>query len=274
MINEQELVVRARGGDRRALDELVQGSKDLVYNLAVRMLGDPADAEDVSQEILIRIVTGLASFRGESSFRTWVYRVASNHLLTARKRRSEERMESFDQMSEKLETNLAENEPPLEDLLLVHEAKLVCTSLMLLCLDRDHRLAYILGEIFELSSEEGAAVLEIGEDAFRKRLSRARTRMAEFVQSTCGIYDPNHKCRCAKVAAGALKHGYLDPQHLRFATHPVQALRESERQHVDALTEMDRALVVLRGHPSYASPASLVSGLRQLIEKNTSGMFD
>jgi RNA polymerase sigma factor (sigma-70 family) len=273
-MHEEALVVRARGGDRGALEELIRGSKDLVYNLAVRMLGDPAEAEDVSQEILIRVVTGLASFRGESSFRTWVYRVASNHLLTARKRRSEERMESFDQMAEKLEANLAADEPPLEDKLLVHEAKLVCTSMMLLCLDRDHRLTYILGEIFELSAEDGAAVLEISEEAFRKRLSRARTRMAEFVQANCGLHDPKHRCRCGKQAAAAMKHGYLDPQHLRFATHPVHSLRESENQRVEALGEIDRALVVLRGHPSYAAPASLVSGLRELIEKNTSGIFD
>ena len=85
-MSHDALVARARSGDRRALDQLLREMKDLIYNLAIRMLGSPADAEDASQEILIRLVTGLDAFRGDSSFRTWVYRVASNQLLTTRKR--------------------------------------------------------------------------------------------------------------------------------------------------------------------------------------------
>src|SRR5215472_3380558 len=99
---DADLVTRARSGDRPALDQLVRESTDLVFNLAVRMLGDRADAEDATQEILVRVVYGLESFRGESSFRTWIYRVASNYLLTARKRLAEQKMGSFD----KLETFL------------------------------------------------------------------------------------------------------------------------------------------------------------------------
>src|SRR5438445_9095965 len=107
MTQDSELVTRARTGDRAALEELVKTCKDLVYNLAIRMLGDRGDAEDVSQEILIRVVTGLASFRGESSFRTWVYRVASNHLLTARKRKAEEKMQSFEALAGYLDVGIA-----------------------------------------------------------------------------------------------------------------------------------------------------------------------
>ena len=98
----EELVTRARGGDRAALDSLVRDMKDLVYNLAARMLGDPIEAEDATQEILIRCVTALESFRGESAFRTWVYRVASNHLLTARGKRARQATESFDEGFEEL----------------------------------------------------------------------------------------------------------------------------------------------------------------------------
>src|SRR5262249_6318418 len=155
MTHEEALISRARGGDRAALGELLGAMKNLVYNLAIRMLGNPADAEDASQEILIRLMTGLDTFRGESSFRTWVYRVASNQLLTTRKRQAEERTESFEALAAYLETGVASGHPPVEDPVLVNEAKLICTSAMLLCLDRDHRLAFILGEILELPSEEG-----------------------------------------------------------------------------------------------------------------------
>src|SRR5438046_3157921 len=113
-MTHEELISQARGGDRKALDALLREMKDLVYNLGIRMLGNPADAEDATQEILIRLVTGLDSFRGESSFRTWVYRVASNHLLTTRKRRASEPSDSFEDMSERLTTMLATDAPPVE----------------------------------------------------------------------------------------------------------------------------------------------------------------
>src|SRR3954468_10994092 len=100
MSTEHELVEKARGGDKAALEALVSTAKDLVYNLAVRMLGDRDEADDVSQEIMIRLVTGLSTFRGESSFKTWVYKVASNHLLTARKQRAEKKEQSFEAIEE------------------------------------------------------------------------------------------------------------------------------------------------------------------------------
>src|SRR5262249_17152564 len=237
--------------------------------LAIRMLGNPADAEDASQEILIRLTTGLDTFRGESSFRTWVYRVASNQLLTTRKRQAEERTESFEALATHLEAGLASGHPPLEDPVLINEAKLICTSAMLLCLDRDHRLAFILGEILELPSEEGAAVLEIAADAFRKRLSRARTRMTEFMNSTCGLVDPQLPCRCSKQAARALAHGYLNPKRLLWTTHPIQ--NEMKQAHVNEVDDIERAVAVLRGHPSYAAPDSLVDGLKKLIDGGHSG---
>ena len=79
----EELVARARGGDAAALESVVAAVEKDVRRLALRFLWNPQDAEDAAQEILVRIVTGLEGFRGDSSFRTWVYRVACNALLSA-----------------------------------------------------------------------------------------------------------------------------------------------------------------------------------------------
>src|SRR5262249_36909959 len=136
-----------------------------VYRLALRFLWHPQDAEDATQEILVRIITGLAAFRGESSFRTWVYRIACNTLLSLRKKgRMEQRTLSFEEFGEDLVQGLSDE--PLADqgvdqALLLEEVKIGCTLAMLLCLDREHRLAYILGEIVELDHNEAAEVLEI-----------------------------------------------------------------------------------------------------------------
>ena len=81
----ERLVEAAKEGDKKALEELILKIQDKIYGLALRMLYNPSDAEDASQEILLKIITHLSTFRGESAFTTWMYRVAVNHLLTLRR---------------------------------------------------------------------------------------------------------------------------------------------------------------------------------------------
>src|SRR5262245_12095803 len=95
-------VARARAGDQRALEEIIHAVKDDVFGLALRMTGCPEDARDACQEILVKVITRLDSFRGESSIRTWTYRVAVRHLLDRKKGRVEELAMSFDRFGEDL----------------------------------------------------------------------------------------------------------------------------------------------------------------------------
>ena len=78
MKSTNELVKLAVKGDKNALEELILSVQDMVYNLALRMLWHPEDAKDATQEILIKVVTNLSSFKGNSEFNTWVYRLATN----------------------------------------------------------------------------------------------------------------------------------------------------------------------------------------------------
>ena len=87
---DQSLVLRARSGDRQALEDLVQRHQTWLYNIAVRMLHHPQDAEDATQEILIKVLTRLSSFAGRSSFRTWLYRIVVNHVLNMKRGRVEQ----------------------------------------------------------------------------------------------------------------------------------------------------------------------------------------
>src|SRR5262252_3192208 len=150
-LKPETLIAGAQRGDAAALEALVHAIQERIYRLATRMVGDPADAQDATQEILVKIITHLGSFRGESTFNTWMYRVASNHLLTLRKLRSEER--TFEAVAAQLEAGLAASagQPEATDPILIDECKLFCTQGMLLCLDRDQRLAFVLGEILELA---------------------------------------------------------------------------------------------------------------------------
>ena len=93
------LVDRAKGGDRDALDELICRHQAWIYNIAVRMVWEPRDAEDVTQEVLVKVVTRLGSYEGKSAFRTWLYRIVVNHVINMKARRHEQDGHTFSSMA-------------------------------------------------------------------------------------------------------------------------------------------------------------------------------
>src|SRR5205085_387789 len=149
-IEDRELVRRAQAGSRDALERLITRHQAWIYNIVLRMLYWPNDAEDVTQEILIRVVTKLSTFEGRSSFRTWLYRLVVNHVLNMQQRRSQWDFARYKKTLEAMpDMDLPDpNAVPVDVQLLVEEAKIGCTSAMLLCLDREQRLIIVLSEIF------------------------------------------------------------------------------------------------------------------------------
>jgi RNA polymerase sigma factor (sigma-70 family) len=261
------LVARANGGDATALEELVCSVQDRVYRLALRMVTRPAEAEDATQEILIRVMTRLSTYRGEAAFATWVHRVAVNHLLDRRKT-AVERMElSFDAYAADLRSGLAAEVSP-DAALLADEIRLACTQAMLTCLDRDQRVAYVLGEVFEVSSADGAYICDVAPATYRKRLSRARSRVRAFVDRNCGLVNPHGApCRCERRVETAVALGRIDPARPEFAGHPV----------VHGVTEMEAlhdAADLMRSHPDYAAPEALADHIVVLIRSGRYRLFD
>ncbi len=185
-LEDHALVARARSGSREALEALVRRHRGWIYNLAVRMLYHPHDAEDATQEILIKAVTRLSSFEGRSSFRTWLYRLVINHVLNMKRGRIEHEILGFPVYGEALDATpdfeLPDpNSVPAEVQLLVTEVMISCVSGMLLCLDREQRLTYVLGAIFGVTDTVGAELLEISCENFRQRLTRARRDLHNFM---------------------------------------------------------------------------------------------
>ncbi|MEQ1597234.1 MAG: RNA polymerase sigma factor [Casimicrobium sp.] len=263
-------VARAVAGEREALESVVRAVQKDIYRLAIRFLWHPQDAEDATQEILIRVITGLGSFRGDSGFRTWVYRVASNALLTLRKQRMEQQSLSFEKFDEDLAQGMSDADSrvggDLSQALLLEEVKVGCTLGMLQCLDRDHRLAYILGEIMELEHTEAAGALDIKPAAFRKRLSRARASIFSFLQSHCGLTHPSNACRCSKRVGTAIALGRVNPSHLLFASSQQQAKRFPQvLAGIRLLEESRRAAALYQSHPEVRASGSFVAWLKQVI---------
>lgn len=279
MIDEpiEQKIAQARNGNLDSLEQVIRAIQNDLYRVAIHMLGDIEDAQDATQEILVKVVTHLDQFRGESAFSTWAHRIAINHLLSVRKRRHQQRTMSFAQLRNDIDTGLAfePTDPaalPDQDLL-TEEVKLNCTLGMLQCLDPSHRIAYILGEVIEVSGEEGGAILAISPAAYRQRLARARQSLRNFMNATCGLVNSNNPCRCSRQIAPSLHSGRLDPATLRFARHPTETPFDRARDVFQRreLVQLDRAAAVIRSHPAYQAPDSFVAAIRKLL---TSGDFD
>ena len=267
---DRTLVERAMAGERGAVEELVRRHQPWIYNIVIRMLGHPHDAEDATQEILIKTITRLSSFQGRSSFRTWLYRIVVNHVLNMKRGRLEPQTLTFSCYAHGLDNTPDLDLPdeasvPVDVRLIVDEARISCTSGMLLCLDRGQRLLYILAEILDVSDAVGAELLSITADNFRQRLARARRDLHNFMNDKCGLVDRANPCRCEKKTRGFIQAGYVDPANLLFARARVRQVRDVVPKTYEALAALDSQCArIYREHPFYEAP-DLVPALRRLI---------
>jgi RNA polymerase sigma factor (sigma-70 family) len=268
-----DLIRQAKSGCRDALERLVLRHQAWIYNIALRMMFHPQDAEEVTQEVLIKAITRLSTFQGESKFRTWLYRITANHVLNMKRGGSETEPQAFSSYA------AAINDTPDLDLpdpktvsvdvpLLVEETKISCTSGMLLCLDRKQRLIFTLGEIFGASDTVGSEILEMTPDNFRQALSRARRDLYQFMNDQCGLVNTNNPCRCPKKTKGFIDAGHVDPSNLRFVPLHLQRIRDAAADTVRQIDDVvDRQHAALfREHP-FLEPKDQIHWLRQLLDQ-------
>lgn len=215
------LIQKATAGDKSSLETVILNIQDLVFNLSLRMLGTFPDAEDASQDILLKVMTHLSSFKGESSFSTWVFRIAVNHLKDYKKHMFAQFPLSFEFYGDDIRNAKTEDIPDLtqnvEQAILAEELKLSCTNVMLQCLDTESRCIFILGTMFKVDSRIAGDILGITPEAYRQRLSRVRKKMADFLTEYCGEYGKG-KCHCADRVNYAIQSHRIHPTQLYFQT--------------------------------------------------------
>ena len=263
------LVRRAQDGDHGALEQVVRSVQNRVHHLAMRMLVNPEDALDATQEILILVATKLSTFRGDSAFTTWVYRVAANYLLTARKVINKEEGLTFELFKEDLETGLVTNPAPAaDDKVMLNQLWVSCTMAMLLCLDLKHRVAYVLGDILELDHDEASQILEISKANYRQRLSRARREVVAFTSKSCGIVNKTAKCSCPKRLPAAKAAGRVSAEHLFF--NPADAPDyDAVIAEIETLKEQLATAHLQNATPFFKSPADLRGHIAEILRVQT-----
>ncbi len=269
---DRDLVESAVKGDKKSLEQLVKRHQAWIYNIALKMVWDPVDAEDVTQETLIRIITKLSTFRGDSSFRTWAYRIAANHVINMKKRKKEFEYTSFriygNNILNSPDTELPDqNNVPVEVDLLIEETKIGCMNAMLLCLDREQRLIFILGSMFNVNDDVGSEILDMTKVNFRQKLSRARKQLANFMTDKCGLMDKNNPCHCSKKTKLMIDAGHVNPENLLFSKHRLYTIEKVTPDKAAVLDDLleDKASKLFREHPFQQSP-DFVSSLNQILE--------
>jgi RNA polymerase sigma factor (sigma-70 family) len=251
---DNELIAQAREGSKIALETLIKKHQHYIYNVALKMTLSPFDAEDVTQEVLIKVITNLAKFKGESNFRTWLYRITFNHFLKMKKVWMEDYITSFDQYGSELgqmpDVNLSELEKA-EMKEQIQEANISCMSGMLLCLDREQRLVYVLGEIFGVDHTIGSQMLEISKDNFRQRISRARKDLYNFMNNKCGLVNKSNPCRCDRKTKSFIKAGWVDKDKMKFNTSYLKKINEEIPQKAEDLCDLTEVEYgqLFRNHP-------------------------
>lgn len=216
---QHQLVKESIEGNKDSLDKLIRIHQPFIYNVAWKMCHDPNDAEDLTQEVLIKVITKLSQFKFNSSFRTWLYRIVMNEFLQSKRRKGEEQFSSFKEYGERLDTvpnAVLTIEEELIQKELSKEMQVRCMSGMIMCLTREQRLLFIVGESFGIDHNLGAEIFQITPQNFRVKVHRARADLYNYMNNKCGLVNKSNPCRCPKKAKTLKKMGMLSEDSMSF----------------------------------------------------------
>lgn len=259
-------IEQAVAGDKAALEKVLGSVQDLVFNLSLRMLGTFHDAEDASQDILLKVMTHLSSYKGESTFSTWVFRIAVNHLIDYKKHMFAHVPLSFEFYGDDIRSGNIRDVPDLtqdvEKSILAEELKLSCTNVMLQCLDTESRCIFILGTMFRLDSRTAGEILGLSPEAYRQRLSRIRRKMADFLSEYCGEYGKG-QCRCADRVNYAIQSHRISPQQLDFTSAKPTSVVLDVKQAMEEIDDLSQQFSFCQ---TYQSPERLDQLIRDILD--------
>ncbi|AWX44229.1 ECF RNA polymerase sigma factor SigH [Flagellimonas maritima] len=250
-----ELVKSSLNGDRIALDKLIKKHQPFIYNVAWKMSHNPNDAKDLTQEVLIKVITNLSKFSFKSAFPTWLYRIVVNEFLQTKRKNKNPQFESFEHYGNTLD-NIPNPELNKQEEIayaeLSKEMQISCMSGMLMCLNEEQRLIYILGDTFNIDHNLGAEIFEISPQNFRIKLHRSRKELYNFMNNKCGLVNKANPCRCPKKTKALKKIGFLNENKMLFNVKTAKKIKDfASENHVELMeTIEDKYTLLFRNHPA------------------------
>lgn len=182
--NEKNLLEKAKNRDIGAFEVLIEGCRKKVYNISLRFLGNQEDALDISQEVFIKIFRTLESFKGNSSFDTWVYRITVNLCLDEIRKRKNKNVISIDESFSSEDGDFKkqfDDRSPGPDVLAERKETKRMIEDAVNSLSEEHRTAIILRDIQGFSYEEVARLTDCPEGTVKSRINRARQALRNIL---------------------------------------------------------------------------------------------
>lgn len=251
---QQNHVKQAIDGNKESLNEIISYHQPFIYNVAWKMCHNPLDAQDLTQEVLIKVITKLGQFNFKSKFRTWLYRIVVNEFLQSKRRKGETQFSDFDDYGERLD-QVPNPELSIEEEIsyqeLSKEMQIQCMSGMIMCLNREQRLIFILGASFGIDHTLGADFFGISKQNFRIKLHRARKDLFSYMNDKCGLVNKENPCRCPKKAKALKEMGVLDEKKMLFNLKTKTKVKDfAEENHEEALDDFTTTYTKLfQEHP-------------------------
>jgi len=270
--NDIDLIARSLKGDTGALEEIILRHQSWIYNIALTMTGDVHGAEDITQEVLIKVITKLSTYDShKAAFRTWLYRIVVNHIVNLKYNQKEK---FFSEIV--LSYNHGEHIDLHPDTrksfrpghaLIAEETKTSCVLCILLCLSRMERIIFILGVLFDVTDRIGSEICGISRGNFRKILSRSRKKIFNFFDSNCSLLHENNPCTCAKQTDFLIRAGMIDIRDLAMNRDSFGAIQEVLGDSVrDLESSYYEFLALFKGQPFFKGPDT-VQWLRNLLSR-------
>ena len=252
-------------GNSEALEKVLSEINDFIFNLSLRMLGTIHDAEDATQEILIKVMLNLFSFKKESAFKTWVYKIAVNYLFDYKKSMFYKYPLSFEYYADDIKAGYIDDEDIFEGDKneLSKELKLSCTNVMLQCLDAKSRCVFVIGTMFGVDSKIAGEILDMTPENYRQILHRTRKKMAKFLSEYCGLSGTG-SCNCKKRIGYAVSQHRLDPKDLEYSK--LKTLDEDILEdYMKSMEAFDEKITVFEDLPKYNSNINMKSFINDLV---------
>ena len=187
MENENELIERASQGDASAFNELLGAHEQQMYAVCYRMFGNQPDAQDGLQEAMLRVFKALPTFKGQSAFSTWLYRITMNACLDELRKRKNRTSTSLDGLISDGWSPKSDMESPDEHVIRTERARVLHAAIQEL--PEEMRSAIVLRDLRGLAYEEIADMLNVSIGTVKSRISRGREKLREKIMTNAELFD-------------------------------------------------------------------------------------
>lgn len=184
--SEKYLLKRSKDGDIQAFEQLIENYQTKVFNIALRIIGNYDDANDLAQEVFLRVYKSIKSFKGESSFSTWIYKITKNVCLDEIRKRRNKNVISLDEeikLNSGEVTRQVESSDDTPDVALEKSEMKDLINKAISELSDEHRVVIVLRDIQGFSYEEIAKIIDCPEGTVKSRINRARKALKKILKS-------------------------------------------------------------------------------------------